>query len=299
MRTGDRSHERFGDDAAKPHAASSKAGGGSLSKSVRYLRWGLGSGALAGVGGGVLLLQGLRALRRGDWERGVRRFLVGGVFVTVGIEQRRTSSERQVTTKRREPTDPSTPAESATADSEDIPVGTPESHQSVGTGQDVSDSDASTTETDQQSSGLEQRTTETTQEFLEPEAYTRLGSAAFDRQSAQIPVPQRAFNQEFLSLDAEAFWGIRDTDDLVILSGFYDAIEDLEEGHYVASSEIDDERMLKIPDRILNHWEDVVGGGTGVTGGDDIVIAGPEESGEYELLVVVPDQEAEDVLGED
>jgi hypothetical protein len=62
---------------------------GGASRLARYARRALRSGALAGVGGGVSLLAGVRALRRGDRVRGVVRLALGGLLVAVAVRQRR------------------------------------------------------------------------------------------------------------------------------------------------------------------------------------------------------------------
>jgi hypothetical protein len=122
-----------------------------------------------------------------------------------------------------------------------------------------------------------------------PEDVDRLGEAAFDRQSREVPAPQRAFNQGFLSHSSEAFWGIRSDDDAVLVSGDYDAIEDGTNVRYVASSEIGvDVRELPIPDAVLNHWDEVLRGGTAVAGGDSILFVTTEDLERDGLLRVIP-----------
>ncbi|NHN40861.1 hypothetical protein G9C85_04330 [Halorubellus sp. JP-L1] len=122
-----------------------------------------------------------------------------------------------------------------------------------------------------------------------PDDADRLGEAAFDRQSREVPVPQRAFNQGFLSHSAEAFWGIRSDDDAVLVSGDYDAVEAGSGVRYVASSEIGaDARELPIPDAVLDHWDEVLRGGTAVAGGDDILFVTTEDLERDGLLRVLP-----------
>lgn len=132
----------------------------------------------------------------------------------------------------------------------------------------------------------------------ETEDVDRLGEAAFGRQSREVPAPQRAFNQGFLAHSAEAFWGIRMGDDAVLVSQDYDAIEERDGVQYVASSEIgEDVRELPIPDAVLDHWDEVIGGGTAVTGGDSILFVTTDDLAADGLLRVLPAEWADDVSG--
>lgn len=128
--------------------------------------------------------------------------------------------------------------------------------------------------------------------------YDRLGSAAFDEHSNEVPVPQRAFNQGYLAFDAEAVWGIRD-DDAVVVSQLYDPIEGAEGVRYVASTQVDEERILTVPDGVLDHWDGVSGGPVAVESGDDIVFATSDDLGDDDQLIVVPAAWADDVLGDE
>lgn len=130
----------------------------------------------------------------------------------------------------------------------------------------------------------------------ETEDLDRLGEAAFDRQSRKVPTPQRAFNQGFLAHSSEAFWGIRARDDGVLVSLDYDAIGDRDGVQYVASSEIgEDVRELPIPDAVLNHWNEAFGGGTAVTGGDDILFVTTTDLATDGLLRILPTEWADDL----
>lgn len=132
----------------------------------------------------------------------------------------------------------------------------------------------------------------------ETEDVDRLGEAAVDRQSREVPAPQRAFNQGFLAHSAEAFWGIRMRDDAVFVSQDYDALQDRDGVQYVASSEIgEDVRELPIPDAVLDHWDEVIGGGTAVTGGDSILFVTTDDLAADGLLRVLPAEWADDVSG--
>ncbi|QLG26821.1 hypothetical protein HUG10_04375 [Halorarum halophilum] len=133
---------------------------------------------------------------------------------------------------------------------------------------------------------------------VETEDVDRLGEAAIDRQSREVPAPQRAFNQGFLAHSAEAFWGIRTGDDEVLVSQDYDAIEGRDGVRYVASSEIgEDVRELPIPDVVLDHWDSVIDGGTAVTGGDSILFVTTDDLAADGLLRVLPAERADDVSG--
>ena len=126
----------------------------------------------------------------------------------------------------------------------------------------------------------------------------RLGEAAFDRQSREVPAPQRAVNQGLLAHSAEALWGIRTHDDAVLVSLDYDAIESRDGVRYISSSEIGaDARELPIPDAILDHWDEVLGGGTAVAGGDDILFATTDTLATDGLLRVLPADWADDLFG--
>ena len=117
-------------------------------------------------------------------------------------------------------------------------------------------------------------------------SHDRVGAAAFDEHTGEVPAPQQVFNQQYLSLDAEAVWGIRD-DDVVVVSQQYDAIEATDSIEYVASTQVNENRVLTIPDRITDHWDEVAGGGMAVESGDDVVFATSDDpEADWQLLVV-------------
>jgi hypothetical protein len=141
---------------------------------------------------------------------------------------------------------------------------------------------------------------EESDETAESEDVERLGKAAFDRQSREVPAPQQAFNRGFLAHSTEVFWGVRTDDDAVLVSQDYDAVDGREGVDYVASSEIgDDAREVPIPDAILDHWDEVYGGGTAVTGGDDILFVTTDDLSDDDVLWVLPADWAADVIGEE
>ena len=128
------------------------------------------------------------------------------------------------------------------------------------------------------------------------EEVDRLGQAALDGQSREVPAPQRAFNQGFLAHSAEAFWGIRRRDDAVLVSQNYDAIADRDGVEFVTSSEIgDDVRELPIPDAVRDHWDTVFGGGSAVNGGDDVLFVTTDDLSADSLLWVLPAAWADDL----
>ncbi len=265
----------------------------------RYVRRALDSGALAGVAGGASLLAGARALERDETRRGIVRLVLGSVLVTAAVRQRPFNRGRA---GERASVDQTDVVESS-ADIEDAGP-SPELDSDVeatGVDQtDVVDTGIDGADLAEAAGGADAVESETTGDAgsAEAESYERLGEAAFDEYSAEVPVPQRAFNQEFLSLDAEVFWGVREADDAVVVSGRYDPIDEGEGMRYVASSQVDDERMLSIPNAVRNHWDDVAGGGTAVASGDDIVFATSERLTAVGQLLVVPEGMVDDVLGE-
>lgn len=332
----------IGDESGSgPEHGIAKRGRESLSRALQSLRTHLRSGIPAGVGGGVSLLNGVRALRRGDRERGFRRFAVGGLLVGIGLAQRRSMGDRDGDRTAVDLTDVvrtgpdiedleqresggghhasggdaqrvagtsidiedagSSPELDTDADATDV-----DQTDVAETGVDgdrladaATESGAATdTETADETDAVEPQpdVAETEPDVTTPESSERLGAAAFDEHSNEIPVPQRAFNQNLLSLGSEAFWGIREDDDAVFVSREFDPLEDGDGIQYVASSEIDGDRMLTIPDAVLDHWDIVAGGGMAVAGGDDIVFVTSDELQTDEQVRLVPEQWADDVL---
>lgn len=134
----------------------------------------------------------------------------------------------------------------------------------------------------------------------EPADVDRLGEAAFDTQTQEIPAPQRAFNQGFLSHGSEAFWAVRSRDGAVLVSQDYDALQGRDGVQYTASSEIDDDmRELPIPKAVRTHWDAELGGGTAIAGGDDILFVTTDSLAADEILRILPAEWADDVLDAD
>lgn len=243
-------------------------------KLAPYARWGIRSGAVAGILGGIVTLRGLQAVRRGDWRGGVVRIFFGGLLTAAAAGQRRRTSDQ---------------SSAATAGRPE--AGAPDSSQ---------ETDAIEAEPEGGGTGTEsQESARQESERTEIEGYRRMGAAAFDRESGRVPAPQHAFDMEYLVLNGEVYWGIRETDGVVVVSQRYDPMEDREDERYVASSQVDDERKVKIPDTILDHWDEEVGGGIAVESGDDVVFARAGELEEDNQLAVVPEEWSDDVFDEE
>jgi hypothetical protein len=241
---------------------------------------GLESGAVAAMLGVVSVLRGLRAFRDGKRGRGLVRFAVGAVLLAVAAAQRRAreaieSPEAAAVTSHGEATasEAATVTSDADAEAPDVDVvdDEPRALEDQTAGEDMVDVGAL------------------------PDDVDRLGVAAFDAQSREVPVPQRAFNQGFLAHSAEAFWGVRERDDAVLVSQDYDAVQGREGVRFVDSSEIGtDVRELPIPDAILDHWDVVYRGGTAVVGGDDVLFATTDDLAADHVLRVLPAAWADD-----
>ncbi|WP_226480128.1 hypothetical protein [Natrinema amylolyticum] len=326
------------DDGGGTERNSAGIGREHASRTLRYVRSGLESGIPVGVVGGVNLFQGVRAVRRGDPERGFGRLALGGVLVAIALAQRRSGGERGDDRTGIDQTD----VVSTGPDIDDLEgragggsqrASGDEAREIAGTAIDIEDAvdsedaDASPDlESDVDTAGVDQtnvagsgpdeerladaagesadseRASEAADResaTAEPESYERLGGAAFDEHSSEIPVPQRAFNRNVLSLRSEVFWGIRDGDDAVFVSQQFDPIQDAAGIRYVASTEIDGDRSLTIPDAVLNHWDAVAGGGMAVASGDDIEFVTADSLQADGQIRLVPEQWLDDVLAEE
>jgi len=291
------------------------------STAVSSLRRVVETGALTATIGGVGLLSAFQSFRAGKRTLGLAKVALGSGLLTVAVVQWRshnrsgapdgeetegvdTGAAADVTTDEAGGADGGAHAESETAvaiddtslDIEDVGSGlesnadtagesAPTDHR--GTGDSGVDSE------DFVEAGTIDGTTAEGNvgigEGAETEELEILGEAAFDRQSREVPAPQQAFNRGFLAHSSMVCWGIRERDDAVLIAQDYDAIENREGVTYVASSEIGkDVRELPIPDAVLDHWDEVIGGGTAVTGGDDILFATTESLADDGLLRVLP-----------
>lgn len=125
--------------------------------------------------------------------------------------------------------------------------------------------------------------------------YERLGAAAFDEYSNEVPAPQQAFDREFLSPHKEVYWGIGASSDPVVCTQSYDDLDDLPGVDYVASSRVDEERTVSVPDRIVDHWNELAGTDVGVPGGTGIVFATSDTLARHHCLAVVPEPWVDDI----
>jgi hypothetical protein len=234
-----------------------------------YLRRGVRSGAAAGIIGGAGVLSGLRALLGGQRKRGLVRLAFGGAFLAAALAQRRSHKE-------------SVEGADAIDTGPDVGESTVKYNPDVADSTPDSKSDGTAAEEDTEFGGDSQT-----------EEIDRLGEAALDGQSREVPVPQRAFNQGFLAHSSEAFWGIRGRDGAVLVSQDFDAVQGRDGVEYVASSEIgEDVRELPVPTAVLTHWERA-GDGTAVTGGDDVLFVTTAGLEADHLLRVLPSRRAD------
>lgn len=257
-----------------------------------YVRRGVESGAVAGVGGGVSLLGGLRALRRGEFGRALGRLALGGLLVAVARRQRRPGGCRQD-----EGQDAGRRASDRTRIAESDRAGTGRSGDAGEVGEDTDVTDAVAGDAGAASESDESEPVAPEASRPEANVTERLGAAAFDEHSDEVPVPQHAFDVGILALESEVFWGVRDADDAVLVSALYDPFQERDGLRYVASSEVDEERTLRVPDAVMNHWDDVAGGGTAVVGGDEMAFATTDDLRADDQLLVVPRRWTDDVLG--
>jgi hypothetical protein len=130
--------------------------------------------------------------------------------------------------------------------------------------------------------------------------YERLGGASVSGDSRELPVPQQAINMELVKQGGEVYWGVREDDGAVVVSQLYDPLQDDPDIRFLTSTAIgDDSRQLRVPDAVYDHWDDVAGGGTAVTGGDRLEFVTTEAMAEDEQMLVLPAWQVEDVIGEE
>ncbi|WP_436923581.1 hypothetical protein [Halosimplex amylolyticum] len=298
----DASHESIGEHSERGQQRDSGGAGGTAGKLSGYVRKGARSGALAGLGGGATVVRGLRSIRAGHRARGVARLAVGAGLLAIAVVQRRSRRDRgeRIDIEQSDVVDTSPDIESAASESGSQPdhAGGEEASSVVDTGPDIEDAVADQPEeVEQAESTAETDESGESADDVVPLADDRLGAAAFDEHSNKVPAPQRAFNQEFLSMNAEVVWGIRD-DDAVVVSQLYDPIEDGDDVRYVASTQVTEDRLVTVPDEVLDHWESVYDG-VRVAGGDDIVFATGDELERNEQLLVVPEAYTDGVVSDD
>jgi hypothetical protein len=86
----------------------------------------------------------------------------------------------------------------------------------------------------------------------------------------------------------------------VVVSRLYDLLEDAEDVRFLTSTVVrEDSRQLPVPDAVFDHWDDLAGGGTAVSGGDRLEFVTSDELAADEQLLVLPEWQVEDVVGED
>lgn len=300
----------------------SQRGRSAFSYIAPHLKSSMRSGTMAGVTGGATLYRGIKALRQGRRIRGLARVVIGGALLGLAIRQRRSHGQDDRTdVDASDVVGTGTDVESI---AEDVGGMTNDEESAGTTAGSVVDTSMDFEGMEPESEGepasapedvpVEQRevadigidhetlTESSEQEPIQPPEsmnVDRLGEAAFDRQSREVPAPQRAFNQGFLAHSIEAVWGVRSGDGAVLVSTEFDALENRDGVEYVASSEIaPDSRELPIPNRVLTHWDDEFGGGTALTGGDDILFVTTEDLAQDDILWVLPAEWADDMLEE-
>ncbi|WP_226011371.1 hypothetical protein [Halomicrobium salinisoli] len=269
-----RAPQASGDTGSQAERA---AGGGrsTASRLKSIARRGLRSGALPAVGAGLTVFGGARAFQNGRRGRGIAALAAGALLAALSVRLGRQASAD-------EPMDFAVIGERDADDAE-----------SAGTDAEAAEAQTADAPADQAEPEYDEPT------ISEGETYERLGAAAFDEHSGEVPAPQRAFNQGELTLNAEAFWGVRDADGVVAVSREYDHIDERPAFRYVASTEVDDERMLRVPDEIRDHWDTLTDGGVAVVSGTDIVFVTSDAFADDSMLLVLPEQWADDVLGEE
>lgn len=307
------------DDSPAAERRVAKLENGPLSGALGAVRRGVRTGVPAGVAGFASLLGGVRALQRGDRDQGYLGLGAGGLLVAIALDQRR-AGNRDIDATDVVDTTPDI-GDLETGDAESEHYGGDAASEVVDTGTAIDIEGASSSpdrddgvdaadvdQTDVAEPGIDdERLADASSESSaagEPDAseradresYEQLGAAAFDEHSSEIPIPQAAFDRTILSLRSEVFWGIREADDAVIVSGQFDPIQDGDGIRYVASSEVDGDRLLTIPDPVLNHWDAVAGGGLAVASGTELAVLTADALQADDQLRIVPEQWLEDAL---
>ena len=271
--------ESDGDSTAEP--GSSETGGQTRVATLKqYARRGIRSGIVAGIVGGVFTLRGFGALKRREWGRGVLYLAAGGLSLAVARAQ--WAGKPPFEKQAGEQTTVSTFTESDAVD-QTIDIESP--GETASDTESEAESDGAKYEAEAESGTATDAGSET-EATPDDETYERLGEAAFDEHTNEVPAPQRAFDQEYIALGGEVAWGIREADGLVFLSQDYDAIEGRTGVRYVASSQVNDDRVVTVPDTITNHWNEVADSGVGVASGDDVIFATTDSDADHVLAVV-------------
>jgi hypothetical protein len=131
-------------------------------------------------------------------------------------------------------------------------------------------------------------------------SHDRLGGASVSTNTREVPVPQKAVNLELVKQGGEVYWGVREADGAVIASQLYDPIEDDPGVRFLTSTVVgEDSRRLPVPDAVFDHWDEETGGGVAVSGGDRLEFVTSDELAAAEQLLVLPEWQVEDVLGDE
>ncbi|SFK87667.1 hypothetical protein SAMN04487950_1581 [Halogranum rubrum] len=248
-------------DGWSPAAAARR----SVSRGKRYVRSAERTEVATALGAVASVVAGVRSLRRGDRTGGLLRL---GFGTALGV----------ATLARRRSTRSSTPSDGE-----------------AGTTIPIEDGEQRAPPEEEVETGTHAPETATQLHIPERESPRRLGSAAFNEYSNRLPMPQHVFDTGLLALGAEVFWGVREADDAVLVSQLYDPIQDGAGLRFVGSTQVDDERMLSVPDVVLNHWDRVAGGGMAVTSGTRLVFITTDALREDSQLLVVPEEWAEEL----
>lgn len=212
---------------------------------------------------------GLRNLRRGERARGSSQLFLSAVLTWILLDR------RQSTRPARE-----------------------ERPSSVEEAPDIESESASAETAEAEHTEEETVQSEPPAEAPESVSYEALGEVAFNEHTNQVPVPQRIFNTKLLSLDAEVIWGVREADEAILVSQLYDPIQERDGLRYIGSSQIDEDRVLSIPDVALTHWDQVGGGGTAVASGTELTFLTSDGLQTDSQVLVVPEQWVDEYLGE-
>jgi hypothetical protein len=288
----------------------SAAGGERATGGVDVLRRAAASGTLTGLGGGLVLLSGLRALRHGEWRRAIVRLSVGGLLVAVGVRQRRSADggatgRRGVNQEDVVDTSPDVEhvgeagldegkhasgeaAREVVESSVDVEDVRERSEAEGSTGEEESQG-SGTTATDESTAG-ETDDVEFDFETGADEPSDSVGEGTFDAHRG-VPVPESAFEDGFLELDSETFWAIRDRDGAVFVTRRRSVFEDSDGVEYVTSSEVDDQQLLSVPEGVLDHWEEVDDTDL-VSDADELLFATTDDLRWADVLWVVPEHRA-------
>lgn len=84
----------------------------------------------------------------------------------------------------------------------------------------------------------------------------------------------------------------------MVVSYLYDPLEDDEAARFLTSTVVENDREVQIPDAVFDHWDEIYGGGTAVSGDDRIEFVTTEELAANEQMLVLPEWQLEALLEE-